>query len=127
MESLRDVQRFLPSHGINHKEDFVASDGIFYSDQFPHQIVIQLRTPSGIQNDHGVAPFAGGLEGFLGDFYWFCAIQCKNRDIQPLAKRLQLLYGSRAVDIRCNEQYSFTPRAQIFSQFGGGSRLSRAL
>ena len=84
---------------------------------------------SGRVKDQDIRPGTAGLaESILTNLFRFAAsIRRVNRDLELLAKLLQLLDGRRPRNVRRHEVWISTALAEMESEFGGGGGLARAL
>ena len=64
MEFLSDVYRFLASHGINHKQNFIWVYCLMDSLKFIHKFIINLKTTRRIH----YCPITSLGSGFLNTF-----------------------------------------------------------
>jgi len=121
------VDGILAGHRIQHEQHLVGVGHLADRRQFLHQVFIYLQPPRGVDDDRiepvRTRPFDGRLDHPGSSRPPVRVHGYAYRS----AQRLQLINGSRPLQVGGHQQRVLPRRCQATGQFGGCSRLAGAL
>ncbi len=128
-KALGDVDRVLAGQAVDDEQGLGRvrrrGDGLHLA----HQLVVDVETARGVEQDDVIALQLGRLERALGDLDRLLAGDDRQRvDVRLPAEHRQLLLRSRAGDVERGHQHPLAlALREALGELGGGRRLTRAL
>ena len=119
VECLGHIHCILTGHGVHYQQDFLGLDGFLDALQLVHQCRINMQPTGGIDNQHITAVVPGVFNGFLGGLHRILCALFENRHIHLLADHLQLLDGSRTINVAGGQHGLLALLGQVSGQLGG--------
>ena len=119
--------RILSGHRVGNEENFVRRNGIFNPLYLLHQLVIDLHSTGGIDDQDIELLFFGLFLGIAGQFFRSGLRPHGRWPHQPAAPERQLVGGGRPGKVRGGQQH---PAAFVFQprrKFSGRCRFTRTL
>ena len=106
IELLSGVDRILTGHGVDDKQCLIGMDMLFERRDLIHHLLIDSQTAGGIDNDD-IVTFGFGLsDSMVGNLIdVFVLGLTVHRHADTVAHDLQLVDGSRTIDITSHEQW----------------------
>ena len=128
VEVFRDIDRILSGHRVNHQHDFVRFDQRLDIVKFIHQFVVDMQS-AGCIDDHDIPELRQRRFTNRPDYRQRIrfSFDRQHRNVQLLAKRLQLLYGCRSIQVGRHQQRPFALFGKVPGQFGSRRRLAGTL
>src|SRR6185295_13664416 len=131
-ELARHRDRVLPRHGICHQEHLMRLHGSLHCHQLPHQLIIDMETPTGIQDDKIVPLVPSPFYACLTDANDIPSgslrlIDSMHIDVKITSQTRQLIAGCRTTWICSDQEHPFSLSLEIPPKLATGRRLSSTL
>ena len=99
------VHGILTRHGVHNEQCLIGVHGILQVSYLVHHLLIHGQTTSGVDDDHVVALGFSLADGILSDGYHILVFRFRiYRHAHLLTDHVQLLNGSRTIDVAGNQQ-----------------------
>ena len=129
VELLGGVHGVLTGHRVDHEERLIGVDGLLQPTDLVHHLLVDGQTTGGIDDDHVVRLLLGLADSVLGNLH-HVLVAFLDVDVAAyrLTNHLQLLDGSRTVDVAGHQQRILVlARLQHVGQLAAERRLTRTL
>ena len=126
VERLGDVGRLLADHRVDDEVDLVRLAELVDLLQLIHQIVVDLQSPGGVEDDR-VAELFLRLDHRIAADVDRVGRLAVDRHADLGAERLQLLDGTGALQVGCGEERLAAPRFEGEGELRGSRRFARPL
>ncbi len=125
LERLRDRDRFLAGHRVEHEQDVRRLRRVAHRAELFHQRLVDVQPARGVEDDDvlALAPRLVDSRGHRLDRIG----RREDRDLELAAQLLELLDGGRAGEVGGDERGRVPLLAQEERELRGGRRLARAL
>ncbi len=127
-EGLGDADGVLPGHRVDDEEDVVRAGPLADLRQLGHQLLVDVETAGGVDDEHVAVLGLGLREGPLGDVYRI-ALGALLVDVGAGAPADgdELVDGRGPVDVAGRECDALAGLAEVAGELGAGGRLARSL
>ena len=104
------AHRVLPGHRVGHKQNLRRIEQLFQRLHLIHQLIVNMQTPGGIDDQH----VAAGIDGLSPRFFHQTLDRCRirlayfalvNVRLDRISDHFQLLSRCRAIDVDRNQQW----------------------
>ena len=127
VEGIGDGDGVLTGHGVDDEEDLLRLDRGADLAQLLHELLVDVQTAGGVDDDRVAAIVARVFHGLFGDLHRIALALFKDLHAHLSADDLQLLDGCGAVDVAGDEQGLFAALLDEVAELGGHGGLARAL
>ena len=105
VELLGSVHCVLTRHRVDNKQRLVGLYGFLQGSNLVHHLLVDSQTTSGIDDDNIIILGLGLADGIVGNLDYILVVGLRiNGNTHALANHVQLLDGSRTVNVAGNEQ-----------------------
>src|SRR5690606_27056596 len=121
------LDRVLADHRVADEQDVVGAHRALDGLELHHQLLVDGEATGGVEEHHVALLGARGGEALGGQLGRGEAGLVEDGHVEALTENLELVHGSRAVDVRGDEQRLAPFFDELLGELAGGGRLSRAL
>ena len=125
IEMCRHVHGLLSGRGIQHQQCFLGLDQVAQPNQLLHQILVDLQSARGVENQRVAVLGARGGERVPGDLQnVLFTLGDKHRQLDLLSQLLELIHGRRTIHIGRHQQRGAALLEQQAAEFAARGRLA---
>ena len=115
-EAFGDPNRLLAGHRVGDQQGFVRRDFCLDGLELTHELLVDLQTAGGIDDDEAESRLLRVFDRGLGKLRWLLARLVEHRHVDLLAERLQLGDGSRPIRVGGDQQRPMAHLADLNGQ-----------